>query len=349
MPTNKNAQIRYKFLDELLSDRYHYYDIHDLTEKCNEKLRKEDFPEVTKRCIEKDIIALECAPFSADIKRIKEDGKNCLRYADPSFSIFHQALSTEERNLIAELLNVVGQFDGLDNFEWFDRLKLGLELENRPKIISFSNNPNLQNSNLLGTLFDCISNKVVVELTYHTYKNETLRKVVFYPYLLKQYNDRWFVLGAVEPDNFICNFALDRINKVKLLSKKTYCECTQDLSERFDDIVGVTLEKDNKVEHIVFWVSEKSYNYVVTKPIHGSQKTYKNEKEAKLREQYPNFEGGKFFSIDCIPNYELIRELSSFGKELMVLSPESIQNEVFIRVKEMYEKYFQLRTTCSQR
>ncbi len=344
MPTNKNAQIRYKFLDELLSDRYHYYDIHDLTEKCNEKLRKEDFPEVTKRCIEKDIIALECAPFSADIKRIKEDGKNCLRYADPSFSIFHQALSTEERNLIAEMLNVVGQFDGLDNFEWFDRLKLGLKLENRPKIISFSNNPDLQNSNLLGTLFDCISNKVVVELTYHTYNNETQRKVVFYPYLLKQYNDRWFVLGAVEPDSFICNFALDRIDKVKLLPEKAFCECTQDISERFEDIVGVTLEKDNKVEHIIFWVSESSYKYVLTKPIHGSQKTYKNEKEAKLREQYPNFEGGKFFSIDCIPNYELIRELSSFGKDLMVISPEQIQNEVFTRVKEMYEKYFELRT-----
>ena len=344
MPTNKNAQIRYKFLDELLSDRYHYYDIHDLTEKCNEKLREEDLPEVTKRCIEKDIIALECAPFSADIKRFKENGKNCLRYADPSFSIFHQALSTEERNLIAEMLNVVGQFDGLDNFEWFDRLKLGLKLENRPKIISFSNNPELQNSNLLGTLFDCISNKVVVELTYHTYNDETQRAVVFYPYLLKQYNDRWFVLGAVEPDKFVCNFALDRIDKIKQLPEKKYFECTQDLSKRFDDIVGVTLEKDKKVEHIVFWVSEKSYNYVVTKPIHSSQKMYTNEKEAKLREQYPNLEGGKFFSIDCIPNYELIRELSSFGKELMVLSPKPIQNEVFTRIKEMYEKYFELRT-----
>ena len=344
MPTNKNAQIRYKILDELLSDRYHYYDIHDLTEKCNNKLRDENLREVTKRCIEKDISALKCAPFSAEIERIKKDGKNYLRYTDPSFSIFHKALSTEEKNLIGEMLNVVGQFDGLDNFEWFDRLKLGLKLEKRPKIISFSNNTYLKNSKLLGTLFDCISNKVVIELTYHRFNDETQRTVVFYPYLLKQYNDRWFVLGAVEPDKFVCNFALDRIDEVKPLPEKTYCECTQDLSERFEDIVGVTLEKDNKVEHIVFWVSEKSYNYVVTKPIHGSQKMYKNEKEAKLREQYPNLEGGKFFSIDCIPNYELIRELSSFGKELMALSPEPIQNEVFTHIKEMYEKYFELRT-----
>ena len=38
MPTNKNALTRYKYLDEMLSDRHHFYDIHDLTEKCNEKL-----------------------------------------------------------------------------------------------------------------------------------------------------------------------------------------------------------------------------------------------------------------------------------------------------------------------
>ena len=33
MPANKNAVVRYKYLDELLSDKYHYYDIHDLTER----------------------------------------------------------------------------------------------------------------------------------------------------------------------------------------------------------------------------------------------------------------------------------------------------------------------------
>lgn len=61
MPSNKNAVTRYKYLDELLSDRHHYYDIHDLTEKCNEKLVDAGFPEVTQRCIEKDINYLEYA------------------------------------------------------------------------------------------------------------------------------------------------------------------------------------------------------------------------------------------------------------------------------------------------
>lgn len=63
MPTNKNALIRYKYLDRLLSDHHHYYDIHDLTEKVNDMLYEDGFPEVTQRCIEKDLNTLEFAPF----------------------------------------------------------------------------------------------------------------------------------------------------------------------------------------------------------------------------------------------------------------------------------------------
>ena len=66
MPTNKNALIRYKYLDKLLSDYHHFYDIHDLTEKVNDMLYEDGFSEVTQRCIEKDLNTLEYAPFSSD-------------------------------------------------------------------------------------------------------------------------------------------------------------------------------------------------------------------------------------------------------------------------------------------
>ena len=50
-------------------------------------------------------------------------------------------------------------------------------------------------------------------------------------------------------------------------------------------------------------------------------------------------EGGAFFSIDCIENYELIRELSSFGKDLLVLSPADIQQKVYDRVAAQFHAY----------
>lgn len=344
MATNKNALIRYKHLDTLLSDRHHYYDINDLTEKVNQLLQDEGFQTVTRRCIEKDLVYLTERPFCAPIKRFKHNGKNCVAYKNPSFSIFMQEMSREERHLLSELLNTLGQFDGLDNFGWLDKFKSGLGNTRRRQIISFSNNPYLKNSNLLGTLFDLISNEVVICLSYHTFADPTVRSIAFHPYLLKQYNDRWFLLGAADDDGKILTFALDRIDKVESLPEKKYVPCPDDLSNRFEDIVGVTLYEDRPIEHIVFWASDASKDYIMTKPIHESQTSIKGETENNLHEKHPQLDGGAFFSIDCIQNYELIRELCSFGKELIVLEPSSIRDEAFKRISMMVDKYLSLRT-----
>ena len=155
MPTNKNALIRYKYLDRLLSDHHHYYNIHELTEKVNEKLENDGFKEVTQRCIEKDLVDME-GLFSAPIDHFNWNGKNCIRYGKYGFSIFKEEMSREERSLLREVLSTLGQFGGIDNCQWLDDFKIGLGLEERRQIISFSHNPYLQNSILLGTLFDNI-------------------------------------------------------------------------------------------------------------------------------------------------------------------------------------------------
>lgn len=345
MPTNKNALIRYKYLDRLLSDHYHYYDIHDLTEKVNDMLYEDGFPEVTQRCIEKDLVSLEGAPFSAPIERYKKNGKNCITYGKYSFSIFKQEMNREEKSLLREVLSTLGQFGGLDNFKWLDDFKVGLGLEERRPIISFSNNPYyLSDSTLLGTLFDEISNEVVIRLSYHTFTDKTIRSIDFHPYLLRQYNDRWFLIGAADSDKKILNFALDRIDNAEPLPEKKYIECPEDLYDRFEDVVGVSVY-DREPGHILFWVSDVSKDYVATKAIHGSQTQLKGEAEQNLRSQYPNLEGGAFFTIDCIRNYELIRELWSYGKELIVLaSDNNLQDEIFERLCEMKENYSKLRT-----
>jgi len=87
----------------------------------------------------------------------------------------------------------------------------------------------------------------------------------------------------------------------------------------------------------VLWVSDVSKDYVQSKPIHGSQKSISNDED--LRRKYPKLVGGRFFFIDCIPNYELIRELTSFGRELLVLKPKDVQNAVIERITSMISMY----------
>lgn len=347
MPSNKNAIIRYMFIDAMLSNRHHRYDIHDLTEKCNRQLEENGDKEVSQRCIEKDINDLERPPFCAEIERTRIDGKRCIKYKDPSFSIFKPKLTEEESNLLLEVLNTIGQFEGLANFEWLDKFKHGLGLKERPKIISFSNNPYLQNSNLIGELFNHVSNQVVIEIEYRKFTGESNKTIILHPYLLKEYNNRWYIIGANNLSGKIFNFALDRIGKIIPRPDIEYTPCKENLTERFEDIIGVTLYEEKPIEHIVFWVSEASKDYVATKPIHESQKNIKKQ-ELELRNKYPILDDGEFFSIECIPNYELIRELCSFGKELLVLEPSTITDEISHRVSMMNDKYSELRTLASQ-
>ncbi|MCR5455499.1 MAG: WYL domain-containing protein, partial [Bacteroidales bacterium] len=161
--------------------------------------------------------------------------------------------------------------------------------------------------------------------------------IEFHPYLLKQYNDRWYLIGAADSDGKILTLALDRITNIEPVANVEFMEPDEDFAERFDDIVGVTLIDSKPLEHIVFWVSDRSMDYVMSKPLHGSQKVFSDDKS--LRQQFPKLNGGKFFSIDCIVNYELIRELSSFGENLLVLAPEGVKKDVFAWFSDAATRY----------
>ncbi|MBQ3619867.1 MAG: WYL domain-containing protein [Bacteroidales bacterium] len=163
--------------------------------------------------------------------------------------------------------------------------------------------------------------------------------IEFHPYILKQYNDRWYLIGAAAEDGKILTFALDRIIEIQPSDIQHFEDAPEDLKERFDDIIGVTLFDNCPLQTITFWVSDESKNYILTKPLHGSQKTISGDKETILRRKYPQLAGGMFFSIECKRNYELISVLTSFGDNLLVLSPDDIRNEIINRISRISKMY----------
>ena len=354
MPANKNAMTRYMILDELLSNRYHDYSLDDLTEEVSRRLSEmySDTKGVVRRTIEKDIDYIENeGPFMAEIERKwvpcvnshgKTSQKKCLRYKEPGFSIFKKELSDDEKYLLREALSLLGQFDGLPNLEALEQLRQSLQMPDKScynPIISFTKNP-LENSNLLGELFTVISQRQVVELHYHTFAApDDDRHIIFHPYLLKEYNRRWFVIGAADSDGKILNFSLDRIDKIVPLTTHNYKDPSEDLLEHFEDIIGVTYLDESPIYQIIFWANDKEKDYIKTKPIHESQRNLTGENEERLRIENPCLKGGSFFRIDCKYNYELIRELTSFGNGVIVLTPSKIREEIIKRVKDLAVSY----------
>lgn len=353
MPANKNAETRYKILDQLLANRYHHYSTEDLREKVNEELEEMGLKPVSLRTIVYDLNYLEHGPFAADIEHYQIDDvskvnpnktvkKNCHRYRDRSFSIYQQKMSEDEKHILGEAMKLLGQFNGLPHLERLEALRAGLDIKPSRQIISFTKNP-LGDSSLLGEIFTAISNKVVVDIHHYVFDEpDKHRSVVVHPYLLREYNRRWYLICAADDTGRILTLALDRIEHVEPLSSKAYRQYDGDLNERFEDIIGVTLYDDRMLQTIFFWVSDHSKDYVLTKPLHESQRNIRGEREEELRRQYPMLAGGRFFSIECIENYELIRELSSFGADLLVLSPDDIRQKVIDRVSGHLQAYREL-------
>ena len=347
MPTNKNAFQRYVYLDPLLADQYHHYDIHDLKEHVNRCLRAEEKEEVGERMIQKDIKALEGDPFYIDIRRYRENGKSCICYADPTFSIFNKKLTDDEKNLLKELLNTLGQFEGLDSLSWFDDLKKRLKLENKQTdaIIQFETNPRTTDSNLLGSLFTAIAHKQVIRIFYRKFDEVREKSVVLHPYLLKQFNTRWYVFGADDGDNFLLHFALERITRIEPQPTAIYRECEHSLVDRFEDIVGVTLNRNKETgeplscDDILIWADENEIGYIETKPLHGSQIPVVGDEEQALRKRYPHLNAGRFYRLECIPNRELFQAFAAYFSGIELLEPLSLRKEYAEIISLMNKKY----------
>ena len=361
MPSNKNAVIRYMYLDQMLSDRYNKYTCEDLLKKVNERLLLAGYPTIGgdqsdydhyiksgKRVIQLDLQALQESPFNMEIDNSERlYGSPVYRYADQTQSLFSKPLSDDEKRLLQEVLNTLGQFSGLDNFEWLNDLQEKLndrrafgrgeydkELPAPRKIISFSSNEYLEGKDYLGTLFTLIANKKVVDIEYSPF-GDSVRTIRLYPYLLKQYNARWYLIGTPLATkeypyrrDFFLNLALDRMEAIHPVDGVPYIDCDKYFEERYEDIVGITYIESEPLIDILLAVKDSHIGYIDTKPIHGSQSKFPQDEQESLHAHYPAFTGYTFYEISVKPNRELYNIIYGYGSDIILISPRSLRDSM---------------------
>ena len=340
MPVTKDAMARYRIIDRMLADPQKNY-----TTKEIEKAVLLECPQVTLRMIQKDIKALEEPPFNKVMLRGK-GGRGTVRYEDQSTPLFYQELTADEEDILREALRSLGQFEGLENFKWLETLKKKLNMTDaRPErpVISFAKNDILQiPDNLLGQLYSAIARKKVIRFGYRRFQDQgrPFSAVTVYPYQLRQYNNRWFLLcnpvgNSKYPfrADLILNYALDRMDgKVEYLEDLPYIDTPVDIDARFDEIIGVTYNNETDLRDIYFAVKPGAVNYIRTKLVHSSQDEVNPETRKDFLRKYPALRDCEFFSIYCRPNYELFALFASYGEDLIVLEPSDIREEMKRRI-----------------
>ena len=339
MPSNKSAVLRYKFIDELLSDSHHVYNMEDLLKEVNFRLEMNGNQQISIRTLQLDVKAMQDEVFSAPIEKFTSGKTICYRYFQPGYSIFHKPLSNEETNLLGEVLSTIGQFEGLPHFAWLDNLQKGLGIKGNRKIINFNKNVALKNIQFLGMLYDAISNNQVLNLSYKKFSATEPEYFEFHPYLLKEYNSRWYLVGYDKDKDLIKTLPVDRIIEFTPLPEKKLIPCPVDINTFFDDVVGITVYADKEPIDILLWASEHETDYIDTKPIHHSQE--KIEDQVKITDLQTTYHKthGNFYTLRCQQTYELEREFVSHFAEVEVLQPLELRENIIEKIKEMSRLY----------
>lgn len=331
MATNKHAQIRYQVLDRCFSNPGRRYFIEDLVDACNKALYEHAgiIDGVKKRQVQSDIAFMESeAGWSIPLNRIRDGKRVFYRYEDTHYSINNQLLNETEINQLKETIFMLNRFKGMPQFSWMEEILARLENTfhlrgTTTSVVDFEQNPYLKGLNYFSDIFNAIVNHQTLSIVYKSFSADST-KMIFHPYFLKQYNNRWFLFGRSDHliENYsITNLALDRIEQISN-SNVRYIENNEiDFGEYFEDVVGVTVY-EKEAEQIILEIDNSLFPYIETKPLHGSQ---------IIKERAPN---STIIELRLIINYELENLLLGYIDKISIVSPDHLREKILIRINE---------------
>lgn len=170
--------------------------------------------------------------------------------------------------------------------------------------------------------------------------------MVLAPAFVRYYKQRWYVVGVkvgdckfsqtdnkVDERKLIRCLPFDRISFLKMICEK------HPLSPKmkkfltpenyYEDCFGIYRIEDVPVENIRIRAFYPEYNYIEEVPLHESQQKVKESKDGMYRE----------YTLTVRPSRDFLQELLWHGRNIIVLKPESLKQEVIGILKDMAQSY----------
>lgn len=320
MPANKNALLRYKTIDNCLRNRQRRWTLQDLVDACSDALY--DFEGIRKgistRSVQLDIQMMRSDKLGYNAP-IEVYDRKYYRYADPNFSITELPMSQNDYDKLAEAVDMLRQYSDFDAFaelsDVIGRLQdtLAIAKNKRAPIVDFERNTNLQGLKYLNPLYNYIANKQTIRITYQPFNAPKPKYWFVWPYLLKEYRNRWFLFCTKTTDHNLFNLALDRMkeivpaNDIPFEQDKHFNPATF-----FDDVIGVTKTRKTPLETVRFIANSEQAPYIETKPVHSSQMVLERNED----------EGTVLFQCKVVLNFEFYALMLSYGPGVKIISPK---------------------------
>lgn len=336
MPINRNALIRYKTIDNCLRNPYREWTLDDLINACSDALYEFEGIEkgISKRTVQMDIQMMRSEKLGYNAPIEVYDNK-FYRYSESNFSITNTPLNEQDLSILSGAVGVLQQFKGFSHFAGMSDIVSRLQdhitsiRQQSHKVIDFEKNENLKGLDFLDVIYQAIVGKKVLVVKYRSFKARRTSTFILYPYLLKEYRNRWFLYAVNKHNLTLYNLALDRIHNLRIAEDEPFVENTFfDTTSFFDDLVGVTKSIHSVPQTVRFVADASNAPYIMTKPIHKSQKIIETCAD-----------GSTVFEICVVINQELYREFLGFAEGVKVLSPRMFCGFLAKKLRMAAEQY----------
>jgi len=194
--------------------------------------------------------------------------------------------------------------------------------------VSFDDSKSFKGLNNLKPILIALAQKRKLKFVHENYMQKTFKNYEITPFLLKEYENRWYIIGVPEGMEEIRTFGVDRISQISLgsnarLKKQNF----ENQLKVFDNIIGLDYE-NNKPVPIRLLVNGLHINYMKSLPIHHSQVIHPIDEN----EQH-------FVDFFLVPNYEFKTQVLKMGEEAVVIAPDEFRDEIKNMLQSTLERY----------
>lgn len=339
MPASKYALLRYRIIHKLLSNKYHPFpDKETLRKQCEEALYgTAKGSMLSTKTIERDLRDMRedaVLGFYAPIKYCRKN--KGYYYSDSSYSIDHKPLTEDEVEALTFAANTLYQFKDTGLFKHysfaiekiFEQMIIhdnGSDMLSE-NIVQFETVPYFRGVEHLKTIYNAIRQKKRIRFLHRRFdKDETTNRTID-PYILKEFQNRWYAVGFDLDKKRVQSFGLDRIENVKVIESSKQKEIKFDPNTFFQHSLGITIDNKKPIK-ITLDFNTFQGNYIKAKPLHSSQKILiDNKKQFRIQ-------------IEVLPTYELIQMILGYGPNITVIEPKELKRKVEHLLKETLKRY----------
>lgn len=338
MPLNRATLIRISTIDKCLQNHYRRWTIDDLIDACTDALAEFEGRSnpVSRRTFQNDLALMRSDRLGYNAPIVVRENKY-YEYEDPDFSITHLPLNDEGLDTLNSALDILRQLQGFpqlaSSIDTISKLNEQISRHTGMSVpaMDMEHVAGYTGAKFIGDIYDAVRRQQTIIIEYQSFKARQPEALVVYPYLLKEYRNRWFLIGEKATNRVpqVNIFALDRIQSVSIDRQHPFKKCVDfDPAHFFDDTIGVTKGIHDKARRVVIKIDRQQAPYVESKPFHKSQKVEQRFRDGSIQ-----------ISLKVVINNELERLILGYGGHAEVIAPSEFRTRIAESVKIAARRY----------